>query len=84
MFPLKYSKGFADIKDSFEDGIALLSIIPWFHAYGILTNIGMCICGSKTVFLPKFEENAFLSALQVRAPRYFNQQQICIILNLIL
>lgn len=44
----------------------ILGVIPWFHAFGCLTILGVCISGVKLVFLPKFEEGLFLSCIEVR------------------
>lgn len=46
-------------------GIPVLSVIPWFHAFGCLTLI-MCTCmGTQLIYLPKFEETVFLGAIEV-------------------
>lgn len=46
-------------------GITVLSVIPWFHAFGCLTLImGTCM-GTQIVYLPKFEETVFLGAIEV-------------------
>lgn len=42
-----------------------LSVIPWFHAYGCLTIIGSLINFEKIVFLEKFEDKPFLTAIEV-------------------
>lgn len=52
-------------KDALEGGLSILSIIPWFHAYGLITTIGMSICGAKLVTLPRFNENIFLKSIEV-------------------
>ncbi|KAL5284112.1 hypothetical protein ACFFRR_006404 [Megaselia abdita] len=45
-------------------GIPVLSVIPWFHAFGCLTLI-MCTCmGTQLIYLPKFEETVFLGAIE--------------------
>lgn len=45
----------------------ILSIIPWFHSFGCLTLICSSANGQTIVFLPKFEENAFLRAIEVKS-----------------
>lgn len=46
-------------------GIPVLSVIPWFHAFGCLTLI-ICTCmGTQIIYLPKFEETVFLGAIEV-------------------
>ncbi|KAH8264099.1 hypothetical protein KR038_002939 [Drosophila bunnanda] len=42
----------------------VLTVIPWFHAFGCLTLIVYTCMGSRLVFLQKFEENQFLSAIE--------------------
>ncbi|KAH8414503.1 hypothetical protein KR215_007682 [Drosophila sulfurigaster] len=44
--------------------ITLLTVIPWFHAFGCLTLITTATRGTRLVYLPKFEENLFLSAIE--------------------
>lgn len=46
-----------------ESGV-MLSLIPWFHAYGNLTLFCQTMYGLKMVFLPKFEESLFLSCIE--------------------
>ncbi|KAH8417674.1 hypothetical protein KR222_004012 [Zaprionus bogoriensis] len=46
------------------DQITLLTVIPWFHAFGCLTLITTATMGTRLVFLPKFEEHLFLSAIE--------------------
>lgn len=45
--------------------ITLLTVIPWFHAFGCLTLITTSVLGTTLVYLPKFEENLFLGAIEV-------------------
>lgn len=44
----------------------VLGIAPWFHSFGVSLLIGCCTAGAKLVFLQKFEEKLFLSAIEVR------------------
>ncbi|XP_012160201.1 luciferin 4-monooxygenase isoform X1 [Ceratitis capitata] len=44
--------------------ITLLTVIPWFHAFGCLTLITTTALGTTLVYLPKFEENLFLGAIE--------------------
>ncbi|ALC45981.1 CG6178 [Drosophila busckii] len=44
--------------------ITLLTVIPWFHAFGCLTLITCACMGTRLVYLPKFEENLFLGAIE--------------------
>uniref|UniRef100_A0A1A9VQZ3 Luciferin 4-monooxygenase n=1 Tax=Glossina austeni TaxID=7395 RepID=A0A1A9VQZ3_GLOAU len=44
--------------------VKLLTVIPWFHSFGCLTLI-ICACaGTCLVYLPKFEDHVFLSAIE--------------------
>lgn len=43
----------------------VLSVIPWFHAYGCLTLMMLTAIGARVVFLPKFQEHHFLNCIQV-------------------
>lgn len=47
-----------------EDDIVLLSILPWFHVYGLLSMVHSTTAGVLLVMLPKFEEDLFLSTIQ--------------------
>ncbi|KAH8383371.1 hypothetical protein KR009_008251 [Drosophila setifemur] len=44
--------------------VSLLTVIPWFHAFGCLTLITTACRGARLVYLPKFEEHLFLSAIE--------------------
>ncbi|KAH8243497.1 hypothetical protein KR032_007886, partial [Drosophila birchii] len=44
--------------------VTVLTVIPWFHVFGCLTVITMPCVGARLVYLPKFEENQFLSAIE--------------------
>jgi len=50
--------GVATPKDCF------LSLIPWFHAFGYITHLVMLFLHRKYVFMVKFEETGFLSAIE--------------------
>lgn len=47
----------------------ILSIIPWFHAFGCLTLTCSMLNRDQIVFLPKFEEVSFLRAIMVSENR---------------
>ncbi|XP_058058848.1 uncharacterized protein LOC131209735 [Anopheles bellator] len=53
-----------DLKSSFEVPLVVLSVIPWFHAFGCLTLINVLCNKLKLVSLPKFEEGLFLSCIE--------------------
>lgn len=56
--------------------LTTLSVIPWFHSYGLLTLIGMTIGGRTLVTLRKYEDKLFLSAIEVRNHKdYINVMQ---------
>ncbi|XP_023295305.2 4-coumarate--CoA ligase 1 [Lucilia cuprina] len=44
--------------------ITMLTVIPWFHAFGCLTLITCACLGTCLVYLPKFEDHLFLSAIE--------------------
>lgn len=48
-----------------ELGISILGVIPWFHAFGVMTLLGVLLNGAQMVFLPKFDEGLFLSCIEV-------------------
>ncbi|XP_035902710.1 4-coumarate--CoA ligase 1 [Anopheles stephensi] len=52
------------LEASFEVPTVVLSVIPWFHAFGCLTLINVICNKLKLVFLPKFEEGLFLSCIE--------------------
>lgn len=59
---------FIDVVKMFDRNVKdaiILGIIPWFHAFGCLTILGICISATNYVFLPKFEENLFLTCIEV-------------------
>ncbi len=64
-FQFDFSENFNLLKGALEGGLSILSIIPWFHAYGLLTTIGMTICGAKLVTFPRFNEKLFLRSIEV-------------------
>ncbi|GAB0097776.1 luciferin 4-monooxygenase [Sergentomyia squamirostris] len=41
-----------------------LAVLPWFHAFGLVTLICMVTRGVKCISLPKFEDESFLRAIQ--------------------
>lgn len=53
------------IEESLIPEPIVLCIIPWFHTFGCHVLIGSVINNSKCVYLPKFEERAFLGNIQV-------------------
>ncbi|KAM8707266.1 hypothetical protein ACLKA7_011372 [Drosophila subpalustris] len=44
--------------------VNVLTVIPWFHAFGCLTLITTATRGTCLVYLPKFEEKLFLGAIE--------------------
>lgn len=49
-----------------EDSVRVLNVAPWFHAMGFMSMfLVSCSRDSCYVFLPKFEEEAFLKAIEV-------------------
>lgn len=46
-----------------SDGGAL-SVIPWFHAYGLMTCLGMAIGGVHIVTMARYSDRAFLQAIE--------------------
>ncbi|XP_053661541.1 uncharacterized protein LOC128710510 [Anopheles marshallii] len=54
----------AMMEASIEGPVVVLSVIPWFHAFGCLTLINVISNKLKLVFLPKFEEGLFLSCIE--------------------
>lgn len=58
----------AKIKVDHDYEVVLLSILPWFHVYGLLTMV-QCVCtGDRLIMLPKFEEEAFLRSIEQYKP----------------
>uniref|UniRef100_A0A1L8DYB2 Luciferin 4-monooxygenase n=1 Tax=Nyssomyia neivai TaxID=330878 RepID=A0A1L8DYB2_9DIPT len=47
-----------------EIELIILSIIPWFHVYGLMTLISSSIGGIVLISLPRFEEHLFLSSIE--------------------
>lgn len=43
----------------------MFGVLPWFHAYGCLTLLSVACSGVNLVYLPKFDDRAFLSAIEV-------------------
>jgi acyl-CoA synthetase (AMP-forming)/AMP-acid ligase II len=50
-----------------DETLIILNIGPWFHALGFMSMLMVC-CNHDPiyVFLPKFEEKSFLSAIEVK------------------
>ncbi|KAL9894754.1 luciferin 4-monooxygenase isoform 1-T5 [Glossina fuscipes fuscipes] len=44
--------------------VKMLTVIPWFHSFGCLTLIFCACAGTCLVYLPKFEDHLFLSAIE--------------------
>ncbi|KAF5305715.1 hypothetical protein FQR65_LT07612 [Abscondita terminalis] len=44
-------------------GIAILTVVPFHHGFGMFTNLGYLICGYRIVMLTKFDEDLFLKTL---------------------
>lgn len=72
MVPQKINRiSFKHFSDSIEQAkqmelndLVVLTIVPWFHSYGLLTLIGMALNGRRVVTLGRFEERAYLQAIQ--------------------
>ncbi|XP_055700083.1 uncharacterized protein LOC129799857 [Phlebotomus papatasi] len=47
-----------------DEELIILSIIPWFHVYGLMTLISSSIGGITLISLPRFEERLFLSCIE--------------------
>lgn len=45
--------------------VKMFGVLPWFHAYGCLTLLSVACSGVSLVYLPKFEDRAFLAAIEV-------------------
>ncbi|KAG7297917.1 hypothetical protein JYU34_018672 [Plutella xylostella] len=43
---------------------SFLAIIPWFHAYGFITSLGVLAINLKVVFMVRFEPDLFLETIQ--------------------
>lgn len=43
----------------------ILSVIPWFHAYGMLTLFTVSVCGGRLVTMARYEDKLFLETIQV-------------------
>lgn len=43
----------------------VMNIMPWYHAYGLLSTTGSTLAGNKSITIQKFNEKVFLSAIQV-------------------
>lgn len=44
--------------------MTIFGVLPWFHAYGCLTLLAVACSGVTLVYLAKFEDRAFLSAIE--------------------
>lgn len=64
-----YRDNFILIKMVLEETIVVLNIAPWFHALGFMSMLLVaCSRDATFVFLPKFEEEPFLRAIEVSQP----------------
>lgn len=44
--------------------LTTLSVVPWYHSYGLLSLIGLILNGRRLVTIRRFEERTFLQAIQ--------------------
>lgn len=52
--------------------LVILNIAPWFHTLGFTAMLMVaCVHDPIFVFLPKFEDEAFLRSIEVKALKYF-------------
>jgi len=50
-----------------------ISIIPMYHVYGLVVNtMHAMLAGAKSIILPKFEPDSFVSSLAKHQPHFFN------------
>lgn len=68
---LIFSNRDRSIEESLIPEPIVLCIIPWFHTFGCHVLIGSVTYNSKCVYLPKFEERAFLGSIQVISSKYY-------------
>lgn len=67
-----YSENFSDNDYKLlNNEFITIGVIPWFHAYGCITLIGMCISGHRLLFYKKFDEIPFLSGIEVILLLYY-------------
>jgi 4-coumarate--CoA ligase len=64
---LSYRELFTMTRMLFDETLIVLNIAPWFHALGFMSMF-MVACSRETVyvFLPKFNEETFLSSIEVK------------------
>lgn len=61
-----YRESFNSMKQLYNGQFIVLSVAPWFHSMGfIYMFMSSCSREAQLVFLPKFDEHAFLSAIMV-------------------
>lgn len=53
---------------NYQYEIVLLSILPWFHVYGLMSMVQSCCAGVRLIMLPKFEEDSFLQSIEKYKP----------------
>lgn len=57
----------------------LLSLIPWFHAYGFLSHLIILNMNVRCVYMARFEEDAFLSAIQnYKVEKIYYMESVCV------
>lgn len=45
-------------------GVTTLSLMPFFHGFGFLSNLGFFLVGLRVVMLRRFQQELFLKAIQ--------------------
>lgn len=48
------------------DEVKIVSAIPWYHSFGLLTTTGLSLSGATLLTMPKFNRITFLQAIHVQ------------------
>lgn len=46
------------------DGVKLLTVVPWYHAYGLMSTINYLLIKRQMVYFSGFNPRKYLNAIQ--------------------
>ncbi|RVE50075.1 hypothetical protein evm_005281 [Chilo suppressalis] len=59
-----YSVSNFSVEDGSYPDLILLTIVPWYHAYGLMSTVNYLACKKKLVYLTGFNPHTYLNAIQ--------------------
>ncbi|CAG9789349.1 unnamed protein product [Diatraea saccharalis] len=59
-----YSLAYFNEREDLIEDITLLTVVPWYHAYGLMSTVNYILVKKKLVYLPGFNPRVYLNAIQ--------------------